>query len=119
MMGGMRGMGNPADMIKNADTNADGAVDKDEFRAMRNKEADEGFARLDGNSDGKVTADEFRAIAERMRSFMGGRGGPEGMRRPGGGGGEGGNSGGGFRRPPSQEGEKPAPAPEGDKPKGV
>jgi Ca2+-binding EF-hand superfamily protein len=120
---GFRGMGNPVEMLKNADTNKDAALDKDEFRAMRNKEADEAFGRLDGNADGKITEEEFRQVGERLRAMMGGgdrggmrrpgQGGPEGgFRRPGG---EGGESGGGFRRPPSQEGGD-APKPEGQKP---
>jgi hypothetical protein len=132
---GMRGMGNPAEALRNADANKDGAIDKDEFRAMRSKESDEQFSRMDGNADGKITQEEFQQIGERMRAMMGNRGGPEGMRRPGGEGGgfrrpggEGGE-GGGFRRPPSQDGPKPegskpdAPKPESEPkaeaPKGV
>jgi Ca2+-binding EF-hand superfamily protein len=116
---GMRGMmgmgGNPAEALRAADTNNDKALDLEEYRAMRNKEVDESFKRLDGNADGKITEEEFRQVAERMRSMMGGRGGPQGMmRRPGG---EGSGAEGGFRRPPSQEETKPAePKPAESKP---
>jgi Ca2+-binding EF-hand superfamily protein len=116
-MMGMRGMlgGNPLEAIKAADANNDKALDLTEYLAMRNKEAEDTFKRLDGNADGKISEEEFRQVAERMRGMMGGRGGPGAagspgmMRRPGG------EAAGGFRRPPAQE-AKPEPKPEGEKP---
>jgi len=119
--GGMgRGMGNPEDMLKRMDKNADGGVDLAEYKEFASQEVDGRFKMMDGNSDGKITAEEMKQIGERMRGMMRGgqpsQGGPGGqMRRPGG---EGGSEGGGFRRPPSQDegGKKP----EGEKkPEGV
>lgn len=89
----------------------------------------ESFKRMDADGNGSVSEDEYIKATEKIREMMRNRGGmpgqpgqpgqggmrrPEGDRGPGGppgGGGEG-----GFRRPPV-EGDKPAPKPEGDKPK--
>jgi Ca2+-binding EF-hand superfamily protein len=105
---GMRMMGgNPEEALRTADTNNDQMIDLVEYRTMRNKEIDESFKRIDGDGDGKITQQELKQMAERMRSMMGGRGGPSGMmRRPGGAGS--GPGGEGFRRPPSQDEPKPA-----------
>ena len=107
--GGPEGRGNPAEMIKRADSDGDGKVSKEEFVKARSAELNEAFARIDGNADGFLDEAEAKVIAERMREAMA-RGG-EGMRRPDGEGmrrpeGPGRPEGeGGFRRPP--EGERP------------
>ena len=95
------GRGNPGEFLKRADADNDGKVSKEEFVKFRTAEADEQFARIDANGDGFVGEEEVKAIAERMRAGMEGRGGPEGMRRPGG-------DEGGFRRAPGDgEGGRP------------
>jgi hypothetical protein len=55
----------PADIIKQWDTNGDGAVSKDEWVAA-GRPADR-FDAVDTNKDGKITADELGAVFERMR----------------------------------------------------
>jgi hypothetical protein len=112
--GGPEGRGNPAEMLKRADTDGDGKVSKAEFIKSRTAELEEAFGRIDANGDGFIDEVEVKEIAERMRAGMGregpgappegmrrppegeGRGGPEGMRRP-----EGEGRGGpeGMRRP--------------------
>lgn len=86
----------------------------------------ESFKRMDADANGTISEDEYIKATEKLREMMRNRGGmpgqpgQPGMRRPGGEGGPpGGPPGGGeggFRRPPV-EGDKPAPKPEGDKPK--
>ena len=68
----------PGDMLKRADTDADGKVSKEEFVKSRTAEIDEQYARMDGNGDGFIEATEVEAMAEKMRSAAGerGRGGP-------------------------------------------
>ncbi len=101
--GGPEGRGNPAEMLKRADTDGDGKVSKAEFIKSRTAELEEAFGRIDANGDGFIDEVEVKEIAERMRAGMGregpgappegmrrppegeGRGGPEGMRRPEGG----------------------------------
>lgn len=119
--GGPGGAGPALDEVfGRMDKNGDGSVDKQEYTEFSQKEIESRFSRTDGNSDGKLSKDEIREGLERMRNMMrgpqggppgGGRGpggpGPDGPRRGPGGEGEGG----GFRRPPNQEGDKPADAP--------
>lgn len=126
---GMRGMfqamQNPEEAFKKMDSNNDGTVTLEEYKAGQNTELEGRFKGLDQNNDGKVTADEFKASIERLRGMMRGAGGGDkggmrpggeggGFRRPGGEGGRPGGEGGGFRRPPAQDGDKPADAPKKD-----
>ncbi len=110
--GGLPGGGDPSEriaaFIKNADTDNDGKISKDEFINMSKKGSEERFGHMDANSDGFVDKEEVAKMAQ-----AGGRGGPgqggqggQGMRRPEGGGSPGGE-GGGFRRPPGAEGGPP------------
>lgn len=85
---------NPAEMIKRADTDGDGAVSREEFIKARTAELEAGFGRIDANGDGKLDEEEVKAAAERMRSIGGGsREG--GLRRPDG------------DRPMRRDGERP------------
>ena len=95
-----------AEMIKRADTNADGKISKEEFVSARKAELEEQFSKLDTNADGQADEAEMKAIANRMREGGPRREGGEGTRRPEGGGGP--ES--GFRRPPG-EGGRPEGAP--------
>lgn len=67
MMGNMSGMGGQCaghgGFFRQADTNKDGSIDKDEARAMQDKLFDE----IDKNHDGKISKDE---MAEHRRSCM-------------------------------------------------
>ena len=82
------------------------------------------FKRMDADANGSVSEDEYIKATEKMREMMRSRGGQPGQpgqpgqgggfRRPGGEGGPPGGGEGGFRRPPT---EGDAPKPEGDKPK--
>lgn len=104
--GGPEGRGNPAEMLKRADTDGDGKISKEEFIKSRTAELEEAFARIDANGDGFIDEGEVKVIGERMRAAGGreGPGGPpEGMRRPDGEG-RGRPEGEGFRRPPAGEG---------------
>lgn len=104
---------NPADMLKRSDTDGDGKVSKDEFIKARAAEMEEAFARIDANTDGYVDEAEVSQIAERMRA-AGGRGTPDGARRPEGEGMRRPEGDSGFRRPP-EGGDRPegGPRPEG------
>lgn len=52
-----------AAMLAKFDTNKDGALDDSEKLAMRDARAAERFAKLDSNGDGKLSLDEFKAGA--------------------------------------------------------
>ena len=56
---------NPADIVKQWDKNADGAVSKDEWVAAGRPA--ERFDAVDANKDGKVTAEELTAALRAMR----------------------------------------------------
>ena len=100
--GGEGGASRIAEMVKKADTNADGKISKEEFVGASSREAEERFSKLDANSDGSVDSTEINQIAGRLREGMANRGA----------GAEGGGS--GFRRPPEGGG----PPPEGGPPRG-
>jgi hypothetical protein len=87
---GERPRRDPAEMFKRLDTNNDGSISLEEFKAgpmaQRNPDrAEEAFKRMDKDSDGKVTLEEMKA----GRPPGGGPG-----RRPGGEGGKPGRPGG-------------------------
>jgi hypothetical protein len=50
----------------NADTNNDGKISRDEFRAAQEKRSDEMFKRMDTNGDGVIDQDEKKAAHEKM-----------------------------------------------------
>lgn len=50
---------------KDADTNKDGAVSKDEFMAKQQARAEKKFTKLDANKDGKVDEAEVKAMHEK------------------------------------------------------
>ncbi len=61
---------NPEEAFKKLDTNTDGTLSLDEFKASpRGKKdpakAEEAFKKMDKDSDGKVTLDEFKARGPR------------------------------------------------------
>jgi hypothetical protein len=57
--GGKHGGG--ADRFKQADTNGDGKLSKEEFAAVCKSNADEKFAAADADKDGYLTPDELKA----------------------------------------------------------
>lgn len=91
----------PVEMLKRADTDGDGKVNRDEFIKARTADLEAAFGRIDADGDGKIDESEVKAVAERMRSP--GAGGREGFRRPEGPRGERPDGGG----PPAQGGEWP------------
>lgn len=50
---------------KDADTNKDGAVSKEEFMAKQQARAEKKFAKLDANNDGKVDDAEIKAMHQK------------------------------------------------------
>jgi hypothetical protein len=76
---GPAGGRDPREMLKRADTNGDGKLDKKEFIAARTAEMEEAFGRIDANGDGLVDEQEIGQLTERMREQAGragmGRGG--------------------------------------------
>jgi len=102
---GPAGGRDPREMLKRADTNGDGKLDKKEFVAARTAEMEEAFGRIDANGDGLVDEQEIGQFAERMREQAGRPGmGPGGERRAAAVGSERGPEGPGGRRP---EGPRP------------
>ncbi|MCD8493982.1 MAG: EF-hand domain-containing protein [Alphaproteobacteria bacterium] len=53
-------------MLKDADTNGDGMISKDEFTAFHEKR----FTEMDTNSDGQISQDEIKAKAQEWREKM-------------------------------------------------
>lgn len=49
-----------------ADTNGDGVITHDEFKAQNDKMAEEHFKRMDTNGDGKIDPAEKKAFHERV-----------------------------------------------------
>jgi len=91
----------PADMIKQADTDGDGRVSRDEFIKSRTARLEEVFARLDADGSGALDLQEVEAAGDQFRSLN-----PEGR--------------GGFRRPEGPRPQRPdgprPPRPEGGRP---
>jgi hypothetical protein len=63
-------MPSAADMLKQWDTNKDGAISKDEWTAAGRPA--ERFDVVDTNKDGKITADELDKAMAAMRQHQGG-----------------------------------------------
>lgn len=104
--GGEGGASRITEMVKKADTNADGKISKEEFIGASTKEAEERFSKIDANADGSVDSTEISQVAGRIREGMANRGGaPEG-------------GGSGFRRPPEGEGQRPEGGPPRGQPEG-
>lgn len=62
--GGRKGKGKLAKLLKNADSNSDGAISKDEFIAATQAR----FAKVDTNADDQVTKEERRAARQQRRA---------------------------------------------------
>lgn len=95
---------NPEEAFKKLDTNNDGSISLDEFKAgpMGQRDparAEEAYKKMDKDSDGKVTLEEFKAGRPQR---PGGPGGPGGGRPPGGPGGGGPGGGPGAKPAPPQ-----------------
>ena len=69
----------PVEMLRRADTDGDGKVDRDEFIKARTADLEAAFGRIDSDGDGKIDEAEVKAAAERMRSP--GPGGRQGVSR--------------------------------------
>lgn len=59
------GHGAMADRLKQADTNGDGMISKDEAKAL--PRLAEHFDEIDANHDGQITSDELRAFHQKHR----------------------------------------------------
>lgn len=65
------GMGSDHEhMMEQADTNHDGKISHDEFKAAHEKRMEEMFKKLDANGDGFIDKDEMRKGREAMREKM-------------------------------------------------
>lgn len=62
--------GGPDRMIKEADTNKDGQLTKDEMIAAHTQRMDKMFAELDTNKDGQLSKDELAKGHKKMREKM-------------------------------------------------
>ena len=58
--------GQSSHMLK-MDTNHDGKISRDEFRAASEKRSEEHFKRMDANGDGFIDKAEMQAAVEKMR----------------------------------------------------
>ena len=58
------------EMFKEADTNHDGKLSYDEFKAAHEKHMEERFKKMDTNGDGFVDETEMKAGHEEMREKM-------------------------------------------------
>jgi len=56
-------------MFKEADTNNDGKLSHDEFKANHDKRGEEMFKRMDANNDGTVDEAEKKAMHEKMHGM--------------------------------------------------
>lgn len=68
MQGGPEGM--PGKMMEEADTNHDGKISFDEFKAAHEKRMQEQFKHMDANGDGFVDKTEMEKGREQMRERM-------------------------------------------------
>lgn len=57
-------------LMERADTNHDGKISMDEFKAAHEKRVEEMFKRMDTNGDGFIDKDEMRKHREMMREKM-------------------------------------------------
>lgn len=89
---GLLGGRDPAEAFRNADTDGDGRLSREEFIKARTADMEQVFTRMDENGDGFVDPTEARRFAESMRSGQGGRDG-----------------GGSSERGPRPDGEMPRP----------
>lgn len=64
---GQAGRANPADQLRNMDSNGDGQITKDEMPAQMQQR----FDRIDQNGDGVVDEEEIEAMASRFRGGSG------------------------------------------------
>lgn len=99
---GGQGKPNPEDVFKKLDTNGDGSISLDEFKAGPRAPKDEAkakeiYGKIDADGSGGISQEEFKA--HRPPHGPGGPGGKEGRGGPGGGG-QGGPGGGGPKGPP-------------------
>lgn len=62
--------GNHENMMEQADTNHDGKISHDEFKAAHEKRMEEMFKKLDANGDGAIDKDEMHKGREMMRERM-------------------------------------------------
>ena len=84
---GLLGGRDPAEAFRNADTDGDGRLSREEFIKARTADMEQAFTRMDENGDGFVDPAEARRFAETMRGGQNGRAGagsPERGPRPGG-----------------------------------
>jgi len=71
---------NPEEIFKKLDTNGDGALSQDEFKASKRAQqdpakAEAAFKGMDKNGDGQVTLEEFKANRPQGGPGQGGKGG--------------------------------------------
>ena len=59
-------MGGPGNMLEQADTNHDGKVSYDEFKAFHEKRMQEHFKKMDLNGDGYIDKEEAAKAREMM-----------------------------------------------------
>lgn len=60
----------PGKMMEQADTNHDGKISADEFKAAHDKRSQEHFKKMDANGDGFIDKEEMKKGREQMREKM-------------------------------------------------
>ena len=68
---GERGMHRGEQMFTESDTNSDGKLSYEEFKAANEKRLEKRFSKLDDNQDGFIDQTEMKLAAERRRSRRG------------------------------------------------